>query len=218
MKSGGLPPIGGEGDSVQMDETYFGTIDALRGKTWAEKKGHSKKMSVVTLVNQGKSRTFHVDTADAETVLNILRANVKKETVLHTDESRIYKRAGKEFAHETVRHAAGEYVRGDVHINMAENYFSIFKRGMRGVYQHCSEKHLQRYLDEFDFRYNRREIEDSERADQALQGIVGKRLTYRQSANRQEKGQNPRPNYYQCQMFPPQEITFRGVVYRIKGE
>lgn len=183
MKSGGKPPFGGEGESVQMDETYFGTIDALRGKSWAEKKGHSKKMSVVTLVNKGKSRTFHVESANAETVLKILRENVKKETKLHTDESRIYKKAGKEFAHETVHHAAGEYVRGGVHINTAENYFSIFKRGMGGVYQHCSEKHLQRYLDEFDFRYNRREISDSERADAALQGIVGKRLTYRQSAN-----------------------------------
>jgi transposase-like protein len=185
MKAGGLPPIGGEGETVQVDETYFGTIDALRGKTWAEKKGHSKKMSVVTLVNKGKSRTFHVETANAATIQRILSANVKKETVLHTDESRLYKRAGREFAgHESVHHAKGEYVRGNVHINTAENYFSVFKRGMRGVYQHCSEKHLQRYLDEFDFRYNRREITDSERSDLALMGIVGKRLTYRQSSDR----------------------------------
>lgn len=183
MKAGGLPPMGGEGETVQMDETYFGTIDALRGKSWAEKKGHSKKMSVVTLVSKGKSRTFHVETADSATVLKILQNNVAKETTLHTDESRIYKKAGKEFAHETVHHAKGEYVRGNVHINTAENYFSIFKRGMHGTYQHCSEKHLQRYLNEFDFRYNRREITDSERFDLALMGIVGKRLTYRQSAN-----------------------------------
>lgn len=182
MKSGGLPPIGGEGETVQVDETYFGTIDALRGKTWAEKKGHSKKMSVVTLVNKGKARTFHVETANAETIHRILRENVRPETTLHTDESRLYKRAGREFAgHESVHHAKGEYVRGNVHINTAENYFSVFKRGMRGVYQHCSEKHLQRYLNEFDFRYNRREISDSERSDMALMGIVGKRLTYRQS-------------------------------------
>lgn len=185
MKAGGLPPIGGEGETVQVDETYFGTIDALRGKTWAEKKGHSKKMSVVTLVNKGKSRTFHVETANAATIQRILAENVKKETILHTDESRLYKRAGREFAgHESVHHAKGEYVRGNVHINTAENYFSVFKRGMRGVYQHCSEKHLQRYLDEFDFRYNRREITDSERSDLALMGIVGKRLTYRQSPDR----------------------------------
>lgn len=184
MKSGDLPPMGGEGETIQADETYFGTIDALRGKTWAEKKGHSKKMSVVTLVSKGKSRTFHVETANSETIRRILTDNVRKETTLHTDESRLYKRVGKEFAgHESVHHTKGEYVRGNVHINTAENYFSVFKRGMRGVYQHCSEKHLQRYLNEFDFRYNRREIEDSERANLALMGIVGKRLTYRQSAN-----------------------------------
>lgn len=182
MKEGGLPPIGGEGKTVQADETYFGTIDALRGKTWAEKKGHSKKMSVVTLVSEGKSRTFHVETANSETIKRVLLENVHKATTLHTDESRLYKRVGLEFAaHESVHHAAGEYVRGKVHTNNAENYFSVFKRGMRGVYQHCSEKHLQRYLDEFDFRYNRREITDSERSDLALMGIVGKRLTYRQS-------------------------------------
>lgn len=184
MKSNSLSLIGGEGETVQVDETYFGTIDALRGKTWAEKKGHSKKMSVVTLVNKGKSRTFHIESANSETIQRILMENVKKETILHTDESRLYKRVGREFAgHESVSHTAREYVRGKVHINTAENYFSIFKRGMRGIYQHCKEKHLQRYLNEFDFRYNRREITDSERSDSALKGIVGKRLTYRQSAN-----------------------------------
>ena len=100
-----------------------------------------------------------------------------------TDESRLYMRPGKWFAsHETVTHSRGEYVRGDVHTNTIENYFSVFKRGMRGVYQHCSEQHLHRYLAEFDFRYNRRSalgIEDAERTRSALAGIVGKRLTYR---------------------------------------
>lgn len=102
-------PIGGPGESVQADETYFGTKDALRGKTWAEKKGHSKKMSVVTLVSKGKSRTFHVDTANKESVGEILRHNVRKETELYTDESRLYSAVGKEFAaHETVHHYSGE--------------------------------------------------------------------------------------------------------------
>ena len=173
-------PIGGSGKSVQADETYFGTKDSLRGKTWAEKKGHSKKMSVVTLVSEGKSRTFHVDTANVASVREILLNNIKKETELHTDESRLYTRTGKEFlVHKTVHHSAGEYYRDGVHTNCAENYFSIFKRGMRGVYQHCSEKHLQRYLTEFDFRYNRRDIDDFSRAVQALRGAEGKRLTYR---------------------------------------
>ena len=180
------PPIGGKGESVQADETYFGTKDALRGKTWAEKKGHSKKMSVVALVSTGKSRTFHVDTANSATVREILIRNVDKETALHTDESRLYIKPGKEFAaHETVHHAAGEYYRDGVHTNCAENYFSIFKRGMRGVYQHCTEKHLQRYLTEFDFRYNSRDISDFERVDMAIKGADGKRLTYRRINLRQ---------------------------------
>lgn len=185
MNDGNPGPIGGPGESVQADETYFGTKDALRGKTWAEKKGHSKKMSVVTLVSKGKSRTFHVDAANKEAVSEILLRNVDTRTALHTDESRLYLGIGKEFAaHETVHHYAGEYYRDGVHTNCAENYFSIFKRGMRGVYQHCKEKHLQRYLTEFDFRYNSRDMEDAERADLALKGAEGKRLTYRRVNDR----------------------------------
>lgn len=100
-----------------------------------------------------------------------------------TDESRLYTEVGKEFVeHGTVRHASGEYVRGDVHSNTVENYFSVFKRGMKGTYQHCAEKHLHRYLAEFDFRYNSRiglGVNDEMRAERAIKGIVGKRLTYR---------------------------------------
>lgn len=178
------PPIGGPGESVQADETYFGTKDAKRGKAWAEKKGHSNKMSVVSLVSKGRARTFHVDTANIATVSEILLKNVDQAAELHTDESRLYIRVGKEFAaHKTVRHSAGEYVRQGVHVNNAENYFSVFKRGMKGVYQHCSEKHLQRYLTEFDFRYNSREMADFQRAELAMKGAEGKRLTYRGTKN-----------------------------------
>ena len=102
---------------------------------------------------------------------------------MHTDESKLYRKVGSEFvAHETVRHTANEYIRGDVTTNAVENYFSVFKRGMRGVYQHCSEKHLHRYLAEFDFRYNNRAapgVNDADRAASLAKGIVGKRLTYR---------------------------------------
>lgn len=114
----------------------------------------------------------------------IVSDNVDRESRLHTDESKLYFGASKEFAsHETVKHSAKEYVRGDVHTNSAEGYFSIFKRGMRGIYQHCAEKHLHRYLAEYDFRYNHRialGIDDGERAAMALKGAEGKRLTYRQ--------------------------------------
>ena len=182
MKDDTPEPIGGGGKSVQADETYFGTKDEFRGKPWSEKKGHSKKMSIVSLVEPGGSaRTFHVKRADAKTVRQILVTNADRASELHTDESRLYPRVGKEFdTHRTVVHATGQYVgpHGET-TNNVENYFSIFKRGMRGVYQHCKEKYLQRYIDEFDFRYNTRNITDAERATKALRGIEGKRLTYR---------------------------------------
>jgi len=109
-----------------------------------------------------------------------LVTNVDRASPLHTDESKLYPKTGAEFdAHETVKHTASEYARGDVHVNSAEGFFSIFKRGMKGVYQHCGEAHLHRYLAEFDFRYNARKISDTERAERALSQIEGKRLTYR---------------------------------------
>jgi hypothetical protein len=118
------------------------------------------------------------------TVAAIVRDNIDRETRLHTDESRLYVRVGDEFAaHETVTHSHGEYVRGDVHTNSAEGYFSIFKRGMKGNYQHCKEKHLHHYLAEFDFRYNHRVKlgdNDGDRAALAVKGAANKRLTYRQ--------------------------------------
>lgn len=112
-----------------------------------------------------------------------MRENIARETRLHTDESRLYVKVGAEFAaHETVNHSAKEYARDDVTTNSVEGYFSIFKRGMRGVYQHCGEKHLHRYLAEYDFRYNHRVklgFNDGERAALAVQGAAGERLTYR---------------------------------------
>jgi hypothetical protein len=107
-------------------------------------------------------------------------------SVLNTDESNIYKKLGKTFAaHETVNHSQKEYGRGSAYTNTIEGYFSIFKRGMKGIYQHCGEKHLHRYLAEFDFRYNNRVrvgVDDAERANRVLKGAVGKRLTYRTTA------------------------------------
>lgn len=171
--------MGGEGKSVQADETYFGKKDVVTKRTKHGKPSHSSQMSVVSLVSEGKSRTFHVDRADVKTVSEILKRNVHEDTNLYTDESRLYKSTGQDFnSHETVRHTAGEYYRNGVTTNNVENYFSIFKRGMKGVYQHCKEKHLQRYLNEFDFRYNSRDISDTERAELAIKGAEGKRLMY----------------------------------------
>jgi transposase-like protein len=138
--------------------------------------------AIVALVERGGNvRTFHVAHADKETVAKNVADNIAKESRLHTDESRLYAEVGTSFkTHETVHHSSKEYARGGVNTNSAEGYFSIFKRGMKGVYQHCSEKHLHRYLAEFDFRYNTRKITDGERAVLAVRGGDGKRLTYRQ--------------------------------------
>src|SRR5262249_19166172 len=138
--------------------------------------------AIVSLVERGGNvRSFHVPRADTATVSKIVAENIARETKLYTDESKLYILAGRAFAdHETVKHTMKEYVRGDVHTNTIEGYFSIFKRGMKGVYQHCGEKHLHRYLAEFDFRYNTRDISDAERAVLAAKGGDGKRLTYHQ--------------------------------------
>lgn len=173
------PPMGGNGKSVQADETYFGKKAIITKRTKKGKAGHASKLSVVSLVCEGKSRTFHIDRADMNNVREILKKNVLAESTLYTDESRLYTETGKEFAaHEKVKHTAGEYWRNGVTTNNVENFFSVFKRGMKGVYQHCSERHLQRYLSEFDFRYNTRDMSDSERATLALKGAEGKRLMY----------------------------------------
>jgi transposase-like protein len=182
MRQGGLetPPMGGEGQIVEADETYFG-----RKKGSVKKRGAGHKHAIVSLVERGgKVRSFHVPRADKATVAHIVTANIAKETRLHTDESRLYAGADGFFAlHETVNHGADEYARGDVTTNSVEGYFSIFKRGMKGVYQHCSEKHLHRYLAEYDFRYNHREalgFDDETRTIAAVKAGEGKRLTYHQ--------------------------------------
>jgi transposase-like protein len=139
------------------------------------------KFKVLSLVDRttGKARSFKVDAVDGKTIIPIIRKNVAKETMMVTDEAAHYQHLKAGFAgHEIVRHTKNEYGRGVIHTNTIEGYFSIFKRGMKGVYQHCSEKHLHRYLAEFDFRYNERSVTDGERATKALEGIKGKRLTY----------------------------------------
>jgi transposase-like protein len=184
MRTVGVEPMGGAGEVVEADETYFGDKEFVGRRTKKGKAAHSSKRSILALVERGgPARTFHVERADKETVTAIVAENVARESRLHTDESRLYNDTPAHVAsHETVQHTAGEYVRGDVTTNSAEGYFSIFKRGMMGIYQHCSEKHLHRYLSEYDFRYTNRiklGVDDLARTDRAIRGIVGKRLTYR---------------------------------------
>ncbi len=194
MRTGSLAPLGGTGKTVEADETYFGQVEAPKRRTTKTRggkftkggrSGPSNKRAVLALVERGGNvRSFHVAMADQPTVGKIVNENVSRESSLHTDESRLYGYAEHYFAaHETVKHSINEYVRGDVHTNTIEGYFSIFKRGMKGVYQHCKEKHLHRYLAEYDFRYNTRTalgFNDLMRAELAAASIKGKRLTYRQ--------------------------------------
>jgi transposase-like protein len=188
----GSGPLGGEGKIVEADETYFGKPETAhvspQRKNRPYLKGNKVRNSraIVALVERGGNlRSFHVAVADKDTVSRIVTENVKRETRLHTDESRLYFGADQHFAsHETVKHSVGEYVRGDIHTNTIEGAFSIFKRGMKGIYQHCKEKHLHRYLAEFDFRYNHRAglgCSDIDRTIAAVKGVEGKRLTYHQS-------------------------------------
>lgn len=179
-------PMGGEGQSVQADETYYGNT-SKRAKDY--RKGHSRKASVVALVEpKGRVKVFHAELGiGADVVRDILVTNVHRSTELHTDESPLYKRVGKEFAsHKTVKHGwnqGGHYVGKDGQTtNAVENFFGNVKRSLRGTYIHVSEKHLQRYLAEFEFRYNNRSglgVTDGERTAKALKGAEGKRLTYR---------------------------------------
>jgi transposase-like protein len=189
--TGPASPMGGEGKIVEVDETYHGKLETPRPRnkyspppTKRGKGGGAEKRAIVGLVERGgKTRMFHVHRATKDEVGRVIRTNVVRQSTLHTDESRLYTELGAEYGdHQTVHHSSGEYVRGDVHTNTIEGVFSIFKRGMHGVYHHCGEAHLHRYLAEFDFRYNRRTalgFNDNDRAAEALKGIEGKRLTYR---------------------------------------
>jgi transposase-like protein len=184
---GSEPPLGGKGKVVEADETYIGTADGKRGKKAWGGMGHKQK--VVSLVERGgQVRSKRVKDATKLTIKDILKANVHPESILHTDGSQIYTDTGLVKKHETVDHSIGYVGIGQngrkVHTNTLEGFFSIFKRGMVGTYQHCGEQHLDRYLAEFDFRANNRialGVDDAMRADKALQGIAGKRLTYRRT-------------------------------------
>jgi transposase-like protein len=181
MNTGESGPLGGKGKSVEVDETYWGNV----GKQAKGARGWAHKMKVVSLVERdGEKRSFHVANVDAKTVTPILREQIAKKSRLMTDDTSVYNQVGKEFkSHEKVNHSAGEYVRGDVTTNTIESSFAILKRGLYGTFHSVSEKHLQRYATEFDFKWNHRVklgFSDADRADAALKGIEGKRLTYRQ--------------------------------------
>jgi transposase-like protein len=154
MRDGQLAPMGGAGGIVEADETFIG-----REPGKEKKRSFHHKMKVLSLIDRDtkQARSMVVDDLKPDTVAPILRENMAREARLATDEAGHYLHVGKEFAeHGVVRHGGEEYVRGEIHTNTLEGYFSVFKRGMKGTYQHCGKKHLHRYLAEFDFRYNNR--------------------------------------------------------------
>jgi transposase-like protein len=180
MRTGDLAPFGGEGGVVEVDETYIGKIKGAKVQ-----RGQHHKMAVLSLVHResGQARSFVVEDATRQSLVPIVMRNVQRETYIMTDEHAAYTGQFRDvfLGHGRVAHSRGEYGRGRVHTNTVEQFFSIFKRGMKGIYQHCSEKHLHRYLAEFDFRYcNRQALDcnDSDRSVEALRGVAGKRLTY----------------------------------------
>jgi transposase-like protein len=182
MKSNDPGMFGETGGMVEVDETYIG-----REPGSVVTRGGHHKLKVLALVDRetGRSRAMVVDSTKATDLAPIIFHNIAREARLMTDEAYHYSAFSLSFAdHQTVNHRRAEYVRGEAHTNTIEGYFSIFKRGMKGVYQHCAKKHLNRYLAEFDFRYTHRVANgynDTNRADQLLLGVVGRRLTYKRS-------------------------------------
>jgi transposase-like protein len=190
-------PMGGAGGPVEVDETYYGSRKAGRGRNSRVPKlqgtGGPHLRKIVSLVDRkGATRSFHIARIDAKNLKPILTAHIAKQATVYTDTAGHYRGMGlkNQFAaHETVNHSAGEYARpGGIHSNTVESYFGLLKRGLYGTYHHVSEAHLQRYINEFDFRFTNRTalgVEDHERVTKALGQIRGKRLTYRRTLGQQ---------------------------------
>ncbi len=184
MKDGGLDTFGSGGGTVEIDETFIG-VTKEKGK---DARGYAHKNKVLSLIDRstGRARSIVVDNLKLKTLFPIIQANVNKSARVMTDEATQYRRIGRFFSdHGTTIHSIGRYVDHfdkTIHTNTVEGFFSIFKRGMKGVYQHCGHNHLNRYLSEFDFRYSNRAangVDDTQRAEILLQGVKGKRLTYK---------------------------------------
>ena len=184
MRGDDFVDFGADGGVVEVDETFIGNDRSVKPKHTKKGRGYAHKHKLLSLVDResGRAKSIVVDDLKSATLLPILIENISTEAVVYTDEASQYKSLGDIFkTHDFVRHGTGEYGRGDIHTNTIEGYFSIFKRGMKGVYQHCAKKHLHRYAAEFEFRYNNRVAngaDDDVRASITLKGAAGKRLTY----------------------------------------
>jgi transposase-like protein len=192
MRAGPLSPMGGGGGIVEVDETIYGRAATHpKGRRRKDSKitNAAHKNVILSLVERGgQVRSYHVAGSTVSEVIPIVQENVSREAAVMTDSAQLYKyRLGDFASHDRVDHSQSEYTREEegrplIHTQTVESYFSVFKRGMRGTYQHCKEKHLHRYLAEFDFRHNARValgVNDRDRAEKMLRGVKGKRLTYR---------------------------------------
>jgi transposase-like protein len=180
--------MGGRGQSIQADETFIGRRTTRAGEV--RRRGYQEKEPVLTLVSGKQARSFHVPEVNSATLRPILKAQIDAASWLMTDDATYYRPVGEDFRrHFTVNHSIGEYVSGGTTVNACENYFSILKRGINGVYQHVSPTHLKRYVGEFDFRYNNRiglGIDDMARTEKVAKGVAGKRLTYQRTRQQPE--------------------------------
>jgi transposase-like protein len=187
-----LEPMGGEGKTVEADETFIGGKEKNKHAKLRNRKniGGMGKEAVFSLVERGgKVHSQRVANVSAKTLRPILVEQIDNASKLYTDDAGQYRHMHKDFAHDVINHSIDEYVRGDVHTNTIEGYFSILKRGITGTYHHVSPQHLKRYLAEFDYRYNERqalEVDDHLRMEKSVGGIVGKRLTYRRTCREGE--------------------------------
>jgi transposase-like protein len=177
MRDDGQDPLGGKGKVVEADEAFIGPAKDVyvNDRGWMKERGTGSKHKVISLVERsGKSRAIKAEDLSARTIRKTLFENIVLDSRLHSDEAHRYCKPGEEFAtHERVNHSAGQYARGDVTTNTVEGFVSIFERGMTGIYQYCGEQHLQRYLDEFGFRYSNRAalgVNDAERTTRAITG------------------------------------------------
>lgn len=183
--------LGGEGKTVEADETYIGGKEKNKHRSKRNKGnigGQGKEIVFALVERNGAVRSQQVPEVNADTLRPILVAQVDAKTFLMTDDAGQYRHMHRDFTHSVVNHGIGEYVRGPAHTNTIESYFSILKRGITGTYHHVSQQHLKRYLAEFDFRYNERlalAVTDAERADKAVAGVVGKRVTYQRTTRGQ---------------------------------
>ena len=193
-------PLGGQNRVVEADETYVGGKETNKHKSKRQRgmQGGKGKEPVVALVERdGRVRSQHMPEVTSKNLRAALTAQVDKASYLMTDDAKVYMPIGRQFSgHGTVNHSIEEYVRGGFwHTNTVEGYFSILKRGITGTYHHVSQQHLKRYLAEFDYRYNERValgVNDRDRMEKSIAGIVGKRLTYRPS-RQQPEAEEPIP-------------------------